>query len=147
MSTDPSKASQTVGSGAVTKATAAPRNTRQRQAVGEVLATLDDFLSAQQLHELLSARGHSVGLTTVYRTVQSMAEAGEVDVVKRADGESVYRRCVSADHHHHLVCRICGRAVEVEEPTVESWAAAVAKKHGFTDVTHTVEIFGICPDH
>jgi len=144
MSTDGGKRGEADTSG---KPTAPPRITRQRLAVSEVLATLDDFLSAQQLHDLLSARGHSVGLTTVYRTVQAMAEAGEVDVVKQADGESVYRRCVSEDHHHHLVCRVCGRAVEVEEPTVESWAAAVAKNHGFTDVTHTVEIFGICPDH
>ena len=118
MSTDAGKHSQAGASGLPGKPAAPARMTRQRQAVGEVLATLDDFLSAQQLHELLSARGHSVGLTTVYRTVQAMAEAGEVDVVKQADGESVYRRCVSEDHHHHLVCRVCGRAVEVEEPTV-----------------------------
>jgi len=68
-----------------------------------------------------------------------------VDVLRTDDGESMYRRC-SSGHHHHLVCRECGRAVEVAGPAVEKWADQVAAAHGFTDVTHTVEIFGRCPE-
>jgi len=48
---------------------AQPRNTRQRTAVAEVLASVDDFRSAQELHDLLRYRGYKVGLTTVYRTL------------------------------------------------------------------------------
>jgi Fur family ferric uptake transcriptional regulator len=59
----------------------------------------------------------------------------------------VYRRCTSGAHHHHLVCRECGRTVEVEGPAVERWADAVAAQHGFRDVSHTLEIFGTCRDH
>jgi Fur family ferric uptake transcriptional regulator len=121
------------------------RATRQRAAVSAVLDTISDFRSAQELHDLLRRQGENVGLTTVYRTLQSLAEAGQVDVLRTDDGESMYRRC-SAGHHHHLVCRQCGRAVEVAGPAVERWADQVAAAHGFTDVTHTVEIFGRCPD-
>jgi len=121
------------------------RSTRQRAAVAAALDAVSDFRSAQELHDLLRQRGENVGLTTVYRTLQSLADSGEVDVLRTADGESVYRRC-SAGHHHHLVCRVCGRAVEVEGPAVERWADRVALEHGFTDVSHTVEIFGRCPD-
>lgn len=120
------------------------RMTRQRSAVADVLTDLDDFRSAQQLHDLLRERGQDVGLATVYRTLQSLADGGEVDVLRRADGEAVYRRCARREHHHHLVCRSCGTAVELDGPGVEAWAAQVGAAHGFRDVEHTMELTGTC---
>ena len=120
------------------------RITRQRAAVMAVLDTLSDFRSAQQIHEALRADGQTVGLATVYRTLQSLADGGEVDALRGVDGETVYRRCVRREHHHHLVCRRCGATVEIDGPTVESWAAHVAAQHGFIDIEHTVELFGLC---
>ncbi|MEO3751278.1 Fur family transcriptional regulator [Streptomyces sp. B6B3] len=122
------------------------RSTRQRAAVAAALAEVDEFRSAQELHDMLRHRGDSVGLTTVYRTLQSLADAGEVDVLRTNEGEAVYRRCSTGDHHHHLVCRSCGKAVEVEGPAVEKWADTVAREHGFVDIGHTLEIFGTCGD-
>jgi Fur family ferric uptake transcriptional regulator len=119
------------------------RPTRQRRAVAEVLGTFSDFRSAQEIHELLARRGEAVGLATVYRTLQRLAEAGEVDVLRTEEGEAIYRRCSPA-HHHHLVCRACGATVEVEGPAVERWTRAIAEEHGYADVSHTLEIFGIC---
>jgi Fur family transcriptional regulator, ferric uptake regulator len=124
--------------------TRALRSTKQRAAVSALLDRLDDFRSAQEIHDELRHGGDAIGLTTVYRTLQAMADGGEVDVLRTASGESVYRRCASTDHHHHLVCRRCGAAVEIEGPAVETWAQAVADRHGFTDLSHTVEIFGLC---
>lgn len=83
------------------------RSTRQRAAISTLLETLDDFRSAQELHDELRRRGENIGLTTVYRTLQSMASSGLVDTLRTDTGESVYRRC-SEHHHHHLVCRSCG---------------------------------------
>ncbi|MEU3222519.1 Fur family transcriptional regulator [Streptomyces sp. NPDC006976] len=122
------------------------RSTRQRAAVAAALDEVDEFRSAQELHDVLKHRGDSVGLTTVYRTLQSLADAGEVDVLRTTEGESVYRRCSTGDHHHHLVCRMCGKAVEVEGPVVEQWAETIAAQHGFVNVAHTVEVFGTCAD-
>ncbi len=119
------------------------RSTRQRTAVVVALDEIDDFRSTQEIHDYLRGKGENVGLTTVYRTLTALAEADEVDVILREDGESVYRRC-SGTHHHHLVCRQCGRTVEVEGPAVERWADAVADDHGFTEVSHTLELFGVC---
>ncbi|KNX37433.1 Fur family transcriptional regulator [Luteipulveratus halotolerans] len=121
------------------------RPTRQRAAVTGLLSELDDFTSAQDLHAQLRSQGDSVGLATVYRTLQSMAADGEVDVLRTDDGEAVYRQC-STGHHHHLVCRSCGATVEVEGPAVERWTDKISAEHGFTDVTHTLEIFGTCRD-
>ena len=95
------------------------------------------------MHEILSSSGSPVGLATVYRTLQLYADQGDVDVLRREDGEAIYRRC-SETHHHHLVCRSCGATVEVEGPAVERWTTSMAAEHGFTDVSHTLEIFGTC---
>ncbi|HVK34746.1 MAG TPA: transcriptional repressor [Microlunatus sp.] len=119
------------------------RRTRQRTAVQEVLAELHEFRTAQQIHDELRKRGDSIGLTTVYRTLQSLSDAGELDALRNAEGETAYRRC-SDGHHHHLVCRSCGRTVEVSGPAVERWANAVAAEHGFREVSHDLEIFGTC---
>lgn len=121
------------------------RRTRQRAAIDEVLDEIDDFTSAQQLYSMLRERGSRIGLATVYRTLQTLAEDGRVDVLRTDSGEAVYRRCGINDHHHHLVCRSCGAAVEIARPAVESWTSQVAREHGYVNVTHTVEIFGLCP--
>ena len=119
------------------------RATKQRSAISDLLDTIEEFKSAQDLHDELRKRGEGIGLTTVYRTLQTLADAGTVDVLRTDNGESVYRRC-SSGHHHHLVCRSCGFTVEVEGPTVEKWSQSVAESNGFTDVSHTIEIFGTC---
>ncbi|MEV4725375.1 Fur family transcriptional regulator [Micromonospora humida] len=120
------------------------RNTRQRAEVLALLREVDGFHSAQQLHQMLQDRQARVGLTTVYRTLQLLVDAGELDSTKLPGGEQLYRRCSQGRHHHHLVCRECGRTVEVAGPTVERWADQVASQHGFIDVGHTMEIFGVC---
>ena len=120
------------------------RPTKQRLAVAAAMSSFEDFRSAQDIHELLARRGDPVGLATVYRTLQRMVDAGEVDLLRTEDGEAIYRRC-SDTHHHHLVCRTCGATVEVEGPAVERWTRAIAGEHGYDDVSHTLEIFGTCP--
>lgn len=121
------------------------RPTKQRLAVIAALEEVEEFRSAQAIHEELNQRGEKIGLATVYRALQALVEADQVDVLRGEDGEAVYRLC-SATHHHHLVCRVCGRTEEIEGPEVEAWAARVAGEHGFTSVTHTLEIFGLCTD-
>ena len=128
-------------------ASPAPRATRQRAAIVAALGSAEGFKSAQDIHADLRRAGGSVGLTTVYRALQSLADAGEVDALRKDDGETVYRQCSTPSHHHHLVCRLCGRSVEVEGPEVERWADGVAAEHGFTGISHQVEVFGVCPAH
>ena len=120
----------------------ASRSTRQKRALHDLLEARAEFGSAQELHAALRARGDGVGLTTVYANLRALADAGLVDTVRTEDGEVLYRRCETGTHHHHLVCRECGRTVEVDGP--EQWAESVGAAHGFTDVRHTVEIVGTC---
>ena len=120
------------------------RATRQRAAVRAALERAGAFRTAQELHDAMRTAGETVGLTTVYRTLQGMAAAGEIDVLRTAEGEAIYRRCATGEHHHHLVCRACGASVEVASEEIERWAATTAELHGFSDVEHTAELYGVC---
>lgn len=122
------------------------RATTQRAALQEVLAATDEFATAAELHAALRDRGARVGLATVYRTLADLLAAGEIDSLRGPAGEALYRHCEDSSHHHHLVCRVCGRTEEVSAPTVERWAKAVAKQYGFTEIDHEIELFGCCAD-
>ncbi|MGL4173700.1 MAG: Fur family transcriptional regulator [Actinomycetota bacterium] len=123
------------------------RATKQREAVSTYIEEQAGFLSAQQVHAGLRHQGNGIGLATVYRTLQSLADDEVVDTLRTNDGEQVYRWCRTSGHHHHLVCRVCGRTEEVAGPAVERWASRIADEHGFRDVSHTIELFGTCPAH
>lgn len=120
------------------------RMTPQRAAVAATLKATGEFRSAQQIHEVLRATGDAVGLATVYRTLQALVETRAVDSLQTPDGEALYRWCATAEHHHHLVCRGCGHTVEIDGPTVEAWTQMVGQDHCFTDITHTIELWGTC---
>ena len=122
------------------------RTTRQRSAIRGVLQEPSPFRTAQDVHALLAERGIRVGLTTVYRTLQTFEADGLLDVVANDQGEAMYRWCDVSDHHHHIVCRSCGSAAEIRSDAIERWVRESARRHGFSSVTHTAEMFGLCRD-
>lgn len=121
------------------------RNTWQRDAVREALGTTDGFVSAQTLHAHMRESGSAVGLATVYRALADLATEGDADALQQ-EGESLYRACTPGSHHHHLICRNCGRTVEISADAVEQWAKDVAAANGFTRPEHVVDVFGFCAD-
>lgn len=121
------------------------RSTRQQGAILEALYGADEFKSAQEIYALLAKKKLKVGLATVYRTLQKMAEKQDIDAIKSIDGETLYRHCGQNDgHHHHLICSKCGLTITVEGPAIENWTDKVAKENGFSEVSHKVDIFGVC---
>jgi Fur family ferric uptake transcriptional regulator len=121
------------------------RNTWQREAVREALGGTEGFVSAQNLHAAMKGSGSEVGLATVYRALADLAVEGDADSLQ-SDGESLYRACTPGSHHHHLICRRCGTAVEITADPVETWARDVAAEHGFTQPQHVVDVFGYCAE-
>jgi len=121
----------------------AKRNTWQKDAVRHALSEATGFVSAQDLHQVLRNHGSTIGLATVYRALADLAVQGEADSLQSKDGELLYRAC-GTSHHHHLICRKCGKTVEIEAHKVEAWADDVAKEHGFVRPSHTIDIFGDC---
>jgi Fur family transcriptional regulator, ferric uptake regulator len=122
------------------------RNTWQRERVREALADADGFVSAQSLHAVLRDENTGIGLATVYRALAGLAAQGDADSLQSPEGESLYRACVTPGHHHHLICRSCGRTVEIAASDVEEWAQRTAAQHGFIEAEHVVDIFGLCAD-
>jgi len=108
-----------------------------------VLERVGGFASAQEVYQLLRRNSQSIGLTTVYRALQSLLDDKIVDTLRRDDGEAIYRMC-GENHHHHLVCKSCGTTIEIQANAIEKWAQQMASDHGFREVGHTAEIFGLC---
>ena len=121
------------------------RNTWQKTAVLEQLSNTDEFVSAQELHQKISQSGKKLGLTTVYRALTEMVEQGMADSLSISDGEMRYRIC-TPEHHHHLIFRVCGKTVEFDMPGFGELALEVAKANGFSEVSHEIELFGVCKD-
>lgn len=119
------------------------RATRQRLRVLELLAEEPNDATAQEIHERLRERGERVGLATVYRTLAALSERGAVDMLSHRPGEICYRLC-GEGHHHHLVCSVCHRVVELGECELEPWLDGLAATHGFRVTTHSVEVTGVC---
>lgn len=118
------------------------RATRQRLTVLAALRNRSDSVTAQELHAELRAAGEPVGLTTVYRTLSALSDAGMLDSFER-DIEQAFRLCGDA-HHHHLVCEMCNGVEEITAEEVESWVDSVARGRGFSVTGHRADIFGIC---
>jgi Fur family transcriptional regulator, ferric uptake regulator len=119
------------------------RATRQRMTVLEALRGRPDTVTAQTLHWELRQAGEPIGLTTVYRTLTALADAGFLDTFER-EGEQAFRLCADG-HHHHLVCETCNRVEEITAEEVERWVAEVAHRRGFQVTGHRADIFGVCP--
>ncbi|MFF8186836.1 Fur family transcriptional regulator [Microbacterium sp. NPDC016588] len=122
------------------------RNTWQRERVREALTGAGGFVSAQSLHATLRDENTGIGLATVYRALAGLAAQGDADSLQSPEGENLFRACETRGHHHHLICRSCGVAVEIEADAVEEWAQRTAAQHGFSQAEHVVDIFGVCAD-
>jgi Fur family transcriptional regulator, ferric uptake regulator len=131
------------------KSSARTRETPRKRALLAVLGAADGFLSVPELHRQLRAelesQGIRIGIATVYSQLRRLVEAGAVDVLLGDDGESRYWLPRREAHHHYLLCRSCGRAVEIVAAPVEEWADRLATELGFDDVTHSFEMYGMCP--
>jgi Fur family transcriptional regulator, ferric uptake regulator len=115
------------------------RRTEQRDAILEALRASNRAVTAQELHGELEG----VGLATVYRNLQRLADDGTADTLRRDNGEQAFLIC-GGGHHHHLTCRICGRVERVQDCRLDDWASAVAAEHGFAEVEHHAELVGVC---
>ena len=119
------------------------RNTAQRALIEQALQNAKDFVSAQDLYAQLRSAGNTVGLATVYRNLNDLVETGVADTIQMNGSEQLFRHC-GEGHHHHLVCVDCGKTIEIAEH--DDWVESVARRKRFTLISHTIEIFGRCPD-
>ena len=116
--------------------------TRGRSAIVDLLRQERRYLTATEVYRLLHSRG-GVSLSTVYRTLELLAERGSAAVRTKDDGEAAYVAC-GGDHHHHAICRLCGHVEDVDCEAMEPFASALRRRHGFAIDAHAVEFYGRC---
>ena len=115
------------------------RRTEQRDAILAALRAAPAPVTAQELYERLDG----VGLATVYRNLQRLADEGEAEPFRRESGEQAFMIC-GGGHHHHLSCRVCGRVERIADCELGDWARGIAARHGFREVEHRAELVGVC---
>jgi len=118
-----------------------------RQAVVSVLAQRDCCLTVPEIVEAVQARGREIGIATVYRVVDLLAERQLVQKLDLGDGRAHYERVELADeHHHHLVCNECGRVEPFADESLEAALRRVEQDTGFAVASHDVLLRGACDD-
>ena len=119
------------------------RPTPQRVSVLDELFHEPNDVTAQQLYERLRRRGGRIGLATVYRTLDRLAEAGVIEPLAHFRDVRCYRVCREG-HHHHLVCSECHSVAELRDCELEQPLARAAAEHGFLATGHHLEVTGVC---
>ncbi len=124
---------------------AGKRITPQRKLVLGILAQAEDHLDAHDIYERGRRRGTRLSLSTVYRTLNVLKEAGVV-LELHLDGEHHHYELDDKEDHAHLVCLQCGQVLEVDSTAFIEAAAAAGAAHGFEMTSAQVELSGYCAD-
>jgi Fur family transcriptional regulator, ferric uptake regulator len=116
----------------------------------KIVCDIEEHFRPEELQSKLIRQGHQVSLTTVYRNLALLVQAG---IVRRAvlnagagSGGALYEHIWGREHHDHLVCSRCGKRVNFYYPAIDVLQEAAAREHGFVLETHHLELIGICPD-
>jgi Fur family ferric uptake transcriptional regulator len=126
--------------------TPVPRLTKGAKKVLEVLERTTDLTTAQDIHLAMRAEDleEAPGLTTVYRSLESLVGLGLVQAVDLGDGERRFELVKPGEHHHHLVCQHCRGSVHMDQCLVEELETAIKHTYGFEVRSHVLEMFGVC---
>jgi Fur family ferric uptake transcriptional regulator len=119
------------------------RVTKPRVAIIEALLKRESPVSIEQLHQELNER--SCDLVTVYRCLSAFEEIGLVRRSFHHNGTSLFEFAHGGrQRSYHILCKSCGKSEPVDYFSVDG-LERVLKERGYTQLTHLVEFFGICP--
>jgi Fur family ferric uptake transcriptional regulator len=120
------------------------RRTRNQERILKGMKGVTKPTSAQDLYMELRNHEYSIGLATVYRSLEALKLEGLVQVRTLPSGESLYS--LPQEDRHHLTCLRCGRSISVDECPVHDLEHELQHTHKFRIYYHTLEFFGLCPD-
>ncbi len=120
--------------------------TPQRRLILDTILKQKDHLSSEELYAKVKARDSSIGQATVYRTLKLLVDADIVEPLDFADGVTRYEPSYGEEHHDHLICTVCGKNIEILDPTIEKRQEQIAKEQGFKLSSHKMYLYGICND-
>jgi Fe2+ or Zn2+ uptake regulation protein len=121
------------------------RLTNARKAVVETVVATTSALNPLEVYEQAKSTCPSLGLVTVYRTLEKLEELNLIQRVHQPGGCNAY--LPHADGHQHLIiCQQCGKAMYFEGDNLEAFFERVAGEHGFTVREHWLQLFGVCAE-
>lgn len=116
------------------------RMTGPRKLIARVMAEADDHPDVEELHQRVALLDPKIALSTVYRTVRLLVEAGILEQHEFRDGRARYERA-SHDHHDHIIDIRTGAVIEFQSPEIEALQAQIAANLGFRIVGHRLQLF------
>ena len=118
-------------------------STRSREQILNLLRSERRYLSAAAIYRILRSLGAKISLSTVYRTLDLLAERGLASSRMDGAGEATYVYC-SDEHHHHAICRKCGHVEEIGCAEIDALSAALQQRYAFEPESHSLEFYGRC---
>jgi len=125
----------------------ATRATAPRRASAKLVARRRGHFTANDLLADAAARDVHVGRATVFRTLDLLATRGQLERIDLPSGGHAYVACAPQEHHHHVVCRTCGKSTEVEDSGLQAVVREIGARSGYRIESHRLELFGLCPKH
>jgi len=122
------------------------RRTGQRDLILEIFLSTEEHLTSEDLHSLVHKKDPTVGLTTVYRTLKLLTEAGLAREVRFGDNRTYYEHHYNHEHHDHMICTDCGKVIEFFSPAIEELQDQMADSFGFKPTHHSLRLWGVCSD-
>ena len=122
------------------------KSTHQRELILEEFLRAGSHLSTEDLYLRLRRKNPRIGYATVHRTLKLFAECGIAEQRNFGDGQARYEASAHDEHHDHLICVVCGKIVEFEDPRIEELQIEVAGALGFSIERHRLELYGCCSD-
>lgn len=123
------------------------RLTKQRSVIVKAFLEMEPHVTAEELHQKMLRQKQTVGLATIYRTLNLLSLWGLVQQRQFGEGPALYElhETLHRHHHHdHLICTGCGTIIEFKEPRIETLQDEVAKQYQFTVNYHKHELYGLC---
>jgi Fe2+ or Zn2+ uptake regulation protein len=122
------------------------RLTPQRHAILKVIASSHDHLTPAEICTRVRQEHHTIGLVTVYRVINLLVQLNLICRVNLGGSSQGYLMRRPIEHHHHLVCSQCGRAVDFTNCDLGQLEQQLSKETGFDIEGHLLEIYGRCPE-
>jgi Fur family transcriptional regulator, ferric uptake regulator len=122
------------------------RETAPRRAIATLIADRQGHFTAAELLADAKRRNVKIGRATIFRTLDLLAEQGALERLDLPTGEHAYVACAPKEHHHHVVCRVCGASVEVPDSGLQSVVLNIGVQSRYRIDSHRLELYGTCPD-
>ena len=121
------------------------RRTVPRDVVVDIFLRTEKHVSTEELFNIVRRKNKNIGYATVSRTLHLLEDAGLCRQVDMGDRIARFEHEYNHAHHDHIVCSKCGKVVEVHSEKLEKIQDDLVAKHGFTQTSHKLTIYGLCP--